>query len=54
MAYFDIDGNEVSLRELIKLQPEWAHTRIKQLEAMELEIKNELAQRKRNYGATCV
>ena len=28
-VYRDVDGNEVTLLQLIKLEPEWAHSRIK-------------------------
>lgn len=34
--YQDMDGNLVTLRQLIKLEPEWAHSRIKvQLQEIE-------------------
>jgi hypothetical protein len=35
--YNDIDGNELTLRQLIALEPEWAHSRIKICEALEQE-----------------
>lgn len=36
-VYFDTDGNEVTLRQLIKLEPEWAHSRIQAGERAETE-----------------
>ena len=37
-VYKDSDGNDVTLRQLIKLDPEWAHTRIKEAERYERAI----------------
>ena len=37
-VYYDTEGNEVTLRQLIKLEPEWAHSRIKLCEAMEKRL----------------
>ena len=34
-VYQDSDGNELSLRRLIKDEPEWAHSRIVKLEKLE-------------------
>ena len=52
--YHDDDGNPVTLRQLIKLQPEWAHTRIVQCELAEkrntdLEFKLFKIKRIANY-----
>lgn len=35
--YYDADENQVTLRQLIKLEPEWAHSRIKICEQIEKE-----------------
>lgn len=37
-VYFDTDGNEVTLRQLIKMEPEWAHSRIQAGERAEAEL----------------
>lgn len=39
-VYHDIDGNEVTLRQLIRLEPEWAHTRIIQCQQAEAKVKH--------------
>lgn len=36
--YFDTDGNPVTLRKLIRLEPEWAHSRIKEGEKALAEL----------------
>ena len=36
--YKDQDGNTVTLRQLISLEPEWAHSRIKRCEELEARI----------------
>jgi hypothetical protein len=38
-VYYDMGGNEVTLRQLIRIQPEWAHSRIKACEAAEARIE---------------
>ena len=46
-VYHDIDGNAVTLRKLIRLEPEWAHTRITQCEAAEsrvIDLERQLAE----------
>lgn len=30
--YYDLDGNEVNILQLVKMYPEWAANRIQQLE----------------------
>lgn len=37
-VYQDQEGNEVTLRQLIRLEPEWAHSRIKQCEKLEEQL----------------
>lgn len=36
--YSDADGNDVTLRQLIKLEHEWAHSRIKICEQLEQQL----------------
>ncbi|MCB0257031.1 MAG: hypothetical protein KDI55_25205, partial [Anaerolineae bacterium] len=46
-VYHDIDGNAVTLRKLIRLEPEWAHTRITQCEVAEsrvIDLERQLAE----------
>lgn len=38
-VYQDQEGNDVTLRQLIKLEPEWAHSRITHCEKLELVIQ---------------
>ncbi len=38
-TYHDMDGNEIPLIQLIKLEPEWAHARIRYIEKIERQFK---------------
>jgi len=57
-VYQDIDGNDVSLYQLIRREPDWAHSRIKRCEELEAQqqwvsVEERLPEENEHVIASC-